>query len=97
MSRTKWEEHMRGFKFKVVLHKKYFDTGLGLTSYIKYLIAFIGLASSDVKATLFIAILYAFLCYFLGMYWIKSEFFELEQEVSNIYNKFVREMRRRKV
>lgn len=88
---------MRRFKFKFVLHKRYFDTGLGLTSYVKYFIAFFGLASSNVKATLWIGLFYAIACYFVGMIWLKKGFFELEQEISNIHNKFVKEMRRRKI
>lgn len=87
--------HMKQFKYKIVLHKRYFDIGMGITSYVKYLIAFFGLASRDLRTTLIIGFAYAFFCYFFGMFWVKSGFFKEEQEVSNNYNKFVLEMRKK--
>ena len=84
-------KHYKGYKF--CLLKAYFDKGLGLTSYIKYLIAFFGLASREVYYTLYIAFIYAILCFFLGWFWYKYKFIDAENEVGNQFNPFVREMR----
>jgi len=82
---------MKGFRF--CLHKAYFDTGMGLTNYAKYLIAFFGIASSNVKTTLIIAFFYAIFCYFLGRWWYKSKMKIAEIEVGNQFNLFVKQMR----
>jgi uncharacterized YccA/Bax inhibitor family protein len=84
---------LNSYKYKICLHKAYFEKGLSVTSYAKYLIAFFGLASQDIITTLLIGIIYALLCYFLGMYWYKSDFAIAEQEVNNKFNLFVEEMR----
>ena len=85
---------MRGYRF--CLHKAYFDTGMGLTSYAKYLIALFGIASADVKSTLIIAGVYALFSYFLGRWWFKSKMRVAEIEVQNQFNLFVKEMRKKK-
>ena len=83
----------RGFRFTFLLWKAWFDKGLSITSYFKYIIAFFGLASQDVKTTLIIAIAYAFACFILGWAWYKYKFVELENEINNLFNPFVKEMR----
>ena len=84
-------------KYLINLHRTYFEKGLQLTNYIKYFIAFFGLASRDVKTTLIMGFAYAVSCYFIGLFWVKHGFFEAEQEVSNKNNKFVKELRNRKI
>ena len=85
---------MRGYRF--CLHKAYFEQGMGLTNYVKYLIAFFGIASSDVKITLIIAGAYGIFSYFLGRWWFQSKMKLAEIEVSNQFNLFVKEMRKKK-
>lgn len=82
-------------KIKLNLYKRYFDTGLGLTNYAKYFIAFFGLASRKVLTTLIIGFLYAVFCFFLGWWWLNSDFYKAEVELSNRYNLFVLEMRKK--
>ena len=84
-------------KYKIVLYKSYFDKGLSLTSYIKYLIAFFALGSLNLKATFIFAFIYALLCFVVGYLWFKKGFVIAEQEVSNKFNLFVKEMRNRKI
>ena len=80
-------------KYRLALLKRYFDTGYSVTSYIKYMIAFFGLASADLKATLIIGVAYGIFCFIFGYLWIKYNWYTAEQEVSNQYNLFVKEMR----
>lgn len=80
-------------KYRLCLYKGYFDKGIGLTSYTKYLIAFFGLASRDVKTTLIIAAAYFIFCVVLGWWWYKSDFIRAEHEVGNKFNLFQQEIR----
>lgn len=82
-------------KYRINIYKRYFDTGLGLTNYFKYVIAFFGLASKNLKWTMIVAIVYGIFCFFLGWWWLKSDFYKAEIEVSNNYNLFVEEMRKK--
>jgi len=66
---------------------------MGLTNYFKYLIAFFGLASANIKLTLVIGIAYAVFSYILGWGWYNTKFRETEIEVQNQFNLFVKEMR----
>ena len=79
--------------YKLALWKNYFDQGYGITSYLKYLIAFFGLASRNIKTTMIIGIIYGLLCFLIGYVCIKSGFFKAQIEVSNKYNLFVSEVR----
>lgn len=80
--------------FKAALIKAYFEKGYGLTHYIKYVIALFGLASQDLKSTMWMAVVYALSCFALGYWAYKSGFAEAEIEVSNRFNAFVKEMRK---
>jgi hypothetical protein len=82
-------------KIKLCLWKRYFDTGLGLTNYIKYFILFFGVASRDVISTLLIAFLYGLASLILGWYWLNSDFYKADTELSNQYNLFVEQMRKK--
>lgn len=82
-------------KLKLVLWKRYFDTGLSLTSYVKYLILFFGVTTTNFSNTFFLAFLYALFCFFLGRFWLNSDFYKAETEIGNRYNLFVEEMRKK--
>ena len=84
-------------KYKIVLLKRYFDVGYAATSYMKYLIAFIGgaeiILNQSYTFALSIGFLYGIGCFIFGWLWIKQGWLTAEIEVSNQYNKFVHEMR----
>jgi hypothetical protein len=82
-------------KYQICLHKNYFEKGLSLSNYLKYVIAFGALASQDLKLVLIWAAIYGAFCYILGFIWFKSDFIKAEIEVSNQYNIFVEEMRKK--
>ena len=86
-------EDISNFKWKFTLYKRYFDTGYGITNYIKYFIALFGLSSLHVGTTLILALIYAALCFFIGWAWFKYRFAEIDTEVGNQVNRFMREMR----
>jgi len=86
--------------FKLLMIKKWFDTGLGLTNYLKYPILLFGIGEitlfKSYKWVLLLGIIYTILCFILGWLWLKYGFFETEQEITNVFNPFVKEMRKRK-
>lgn len=81
------------FWWLFMLHKRYFDTGYSMTGYIKYIVALFGLSSLNVGKTLIMGFAYAFLCWIVGWAWYKYRFAELDTEIGNRINLFVREMR----
>src|SRR3990167_2346946 len=89
----KKREHLKGYR--LLLQKAYFDKGLGLTNYAKYLIAFFGLATDDVKTTMWIAFVYGIACYAIGRLWYKHHLIDTETEIGNMVNPFVQEMRQK--
>ncbi len=86
-------------KYKICLHKSYFDTGLALTSYLKYFVALIGIASivinQDLGAVVILMLLYGVSCYFLGLGWYKYKWIQAAHEVHNRFNLFMKEMRKK--
>lgn len=80
-------------KFVFCLWKAYFERGYGLTGYLKYLIAFFGVSTLNVKITLIIGILYIPFCFLIGYLWFYYRLPEAETEVGNHFNLFVKEMR----
>ena len=83
------------FKFlKFALHKRYFDTGMSVTNYLKYPLVLLGIAIPNINYIIIVSIAYAVFCYFLGWWWLNKGMTEAETEVSNRYNPFVKEMRK---
>jgi len=83
--------------FRFCTHLTYFEQGYSKTNYVKYVIALFGLSSLDVSTTMWAAFFYAILCYVVGREWYLRGFATAQMEVSNKYNKFVKDMRKRKV
>lgn len=87
--------------FKFVLWKSYFDKGYSWLSFPKYI--FLLLLGADTLAskgdnvlTILIAGgIFMAICFILGKILYKKKFVDSEAEVSNIFNPFVREMRRK--
>ena len=79
--------------FKILLLKAYLDKGMGLTYYVKYLIALFGISSLDVKTTMIISFVWIFLSFFIGWIWYKYKLVDTETEIGNLFNPFVKEMR----
>ena len=80
-------------KFRLMLWKRYFDTGYGLTSYLKYVVALFGISTLNVEGTMILAFIYAFLCFIAGYLWFRFRLVDIDQEITNRFNGFVREMR----
>ena len=84
---------------KILWIKRYFDTGLGLTNYLKWLIAIFGYYSLakdlDPIFVISLGILYLLSCILIGWLWIKHKLIEQENEISNILNPFQVEIRKK--
>ena len=89
--KTKQNSHMRGYKF--ILWKTYFEKGYGITSYMKYLIAFFGLASQNISTTLYLGVGYFFVCIVVGRLWYRYRLVDTEIEIQNQFNPFVHDVR----
>lgn len=83
--------------YSFLLLKAYFDKGIGLTSYMKYLIAIFGFVSYvekiDMKILLAVGIIYTIGCFFIGWLWYKYKLIHVENEISNKFNPFQIEVR----
>lgn len=85
---------MKGYKF--FLAKAYFDKGFGFLSYLKYIILLLGVdrvIAGDTKMMLLMSIGYMILCFAIGFIMYHYKLVETENEISNRYNLFVKEMR----
>ena len=87
--------------YKLCLHKGYFERGLALTNFFKYIFGLVGVTnytiSNNVNFTMILLGAYFIGCYVLGWLWFNKGFFIAEQEVSNQFNLFVKEMRKERV
>lgn len=84
-------------KFIICRHYQYFTHGMSLTNIVKYGVVLIGAENligtgSSTLGIIGLA-LYAIFCYLLGLYWYHSGFIFAQQEVSNQFDMFEREMR----
>ena len=73
-------------KYKILLHKKYFDTGFSLMHYARYPVMLFGIDAaikSQIKEIAIGALLFGIWCYLFGRYWIKKDWAKAEKEVSN--------------
>jgi len=82
---------------KLARLKYYFNIGYGETSLLKYFIAFFGLASNDVTKTMIFGVLYGLGCFIIGYIICRSGFQDAQIEVGNMFNPFVKQMRKTKL
>jgi hypothetical protein len=85
------------FKTKITLclWKRYFDVGFGILNYVKYFVLLGGFLSGSIETTLIVGVIYAILCFIVGWAWLNSDFYTADTELSNRYNLFVDEMRKK--
>lgn len=85
---------MRLYKF--LLWKAYLDKGLGLTNYVKYLLAFVGIFNLvTAKWAVIGTLAYIIFCFILGKVWYSSDIIKTENEISNLFNPFQEAVRKR--
>lgn len=84
---------VKAWKYKLALWRRYFDTGLTLTSYLKYLVALFGIATLNLKDTMVLGIIYGIGCFVVGWAWFKYGWMTIDLEIGNQFNVFVGEMR----
>ena len=78
-------------KFRLLLHKTYFQKGYGELGMIKYPI--VGTFLLDYWTGLIVSLMYTVFCYWFGRFFFKYGWIEAEHEVGNRFNRFVKEMR----
>ena len=79
-------------KYKILLHKRFFDRGYNFFGMIKY--AFAGLLVLDYGWGLVASGIYGLACYIFGNLWYHYHWEEADAEVGNRWNLFVKEMRK---
>ena len=70
--------------FKLLLWKRYFDTGYGITSYAKYIVAMIGVGEvvkGNITTLLIIGLAYAAICFLIGWAYIYFKLIETDLEI----------------
>ena len=83
--------------YKVALWKAYFEKGYSITSYVKYLIAIIGITGVPAKYLLPLFFVYGASCFLIGRWVYRSGFADAEKEVTNKIDPFVKQMRNSKI
>lgn len=86
-------EGISPLKFRLLMWKRYFDQGLSTTSYLKYLVAFFGASSKNVGATMIVSVVFGIACFVIGWWWYRYGLIEIDTEIGNRFNYFVKEMR----
>ena len=85
--------------FKILLVKTYFDKGWGLLGQIKYLILLFGflegIRTQSIHLTIVAGVVYCAVCYLIGRIWYKNRFVDVEMEISNIFNPFANDVRKK--
>ena len=82
-------------KYKILLWKRYFDTGYSLTSQFKYGFIAIAAAWQNTKWITIMGIIYGILCFPLGYAFFKYNWREAEAEIGNRFNLFQKQVRKR--
>jgi len=85
--------------YKAMLWKAYFDKGFSLLNYLTKLLLLVGFADiiasgGNANKVIIIGGAYFFFCLILGRLWFHFKLVNAEQEVQNIVNPFVEEMRK---
>lgn len=86
------------FKINVLIWKKRFEIGYGLTSLPKWIVAVFGVGevvNKNYTVVLVGACIFTALCVIVGWAWMKYGWYEAEIEIGNMYNLFVKEMRKK--
>ncbi len=79
--------------YKFMLWKAYFEKGYGISSPIKWFMAVLGVKLQNISIIAIGAIVYAFICLFVGWAWYHYNLIVAEHEVNNQFNLFMRELR----
>ena len=84
-------------KYKILIHKAYFDTGWSFLSAIRYFIILGGLlegfATQSAKYSFMIGMAYGLFCYVFGFFYFKFGWINAQHEVANRFNEFMKELR----
>jgi len=90
--KQKTAKDYKGYKFLIA--KRYFDTGWGLTSYLKYGVALFAIRVPDTKDAILAGLIYFVFCYLLGRWFLNSGYMHTDNEITNKFNPFVHDMRK---
>lgn len=80
-------------RYRLLLFIRYLETGLSKTSYLKYVLGYVALASSDVLIAGLMGLGFGLFSFSLGYWWYRSDTIKIEVELGNQFNVFVKEMR----
>jgi len=79
--------------WRPLVAKAYFDKGMGELSIVKYAVALFAIKIPSSKYAILAGVGYVIFCYIFGRWCYNHKVVEIEQEIGNMFNPFVREMR----
>ena len=78
-------------RYGILIVRRWFNYGNGILSIGKWFVAFVGLASSDIKLTVILGVIYVFVCFITGWCYMKW-FMSIDMDIDNKLNPFVAEV-----
>jgi hypothetical protein len=97
--KLKYKTTFNSLQWRLMLYKRYFDYGFGMTNYFKYFVYLFAASelfiSQNIKFSIIILLAWGISSFFIGWALYRYGWYAAEIEVSNRANPFVKDVRRK--